>query len=177
MEDGDKTYVRVIKSKLMIKFYPRLGDFCEWRTGVERTLDKNAWTRWGNETKTEWGGSSQIPSSPRNLWSTPGDWFDKLNQHMMNAAKCDKEAEPSESMSNPSGYAATSSSMHGYKAPAICSPGSLASPCLSAFQQASVQQLLATGASTLRWRPRTGDPGLRESRAWRATVDSPWNGF
>lgn len=42
MEDGDKTYVRVIKSKLMIKFYPRLGDFCEWRTGVERTLDKNA---------------------------------------------------------------------------------------------------------------------------------------
>lgn len=177
MEDGDKTYVRVIKSKLMIKFYPRLGDFCEWPTGVERTLDKNAWTRWGNETKTEWGGSSQIPSSPRNLWSTPGDWFDKLNQHMMNAAKCDKEAEPSESMSNPSGYAATSSSMHGYKAPAICSPGSLASPCLSAFQQASIQQLMATGALTLRWRPWTGNPGLRESRTSRATVDSPWNGF
>lgn len=146
MEDGDKTYVRVIKSKLMIKFYPRLGDFCEL---------KGHWTEMrepGEEMRRRQsgGGSSQIPSSPRNLWSTPGDWFDKLNQHMMNAAKCDKEAEPSESMSNPSGCAATSSSMHGYKAPAICSPGSLASPCLSAFQQASVQQRLATGAPTLR---------------------------
>lgn len=146
MEDGDKTYVRVIKRKLMIKFYPRLGDFCEWHTGVKRTLDKNVWTQRGNEMKTEWGGSSQISSSPRNLWSTPGDWFDKLNQCMMNVAKCDKETEPSESMSNPSGYAATSFSMQGYKAPAICSPGSLTPSSLSALQQALVQQLLATGA-------------------------------
>lgn len=145
MEDGDKTYVRVIKRKLMIKFYPRLGDSCEWHTGVK----KGRWTkmcepRRGNEMKTEWGGSSQIPSSPRNLWSTLGDRFDKLNQRVMNVAKCDKETEPTESMSNPSGYAATSFSMHGCKTPAICSHGSLTPPCLSALQQSLVQRLLAT---------------------------------
>lgn len=91
--------------------------------------------------------------SPSHLWSTLGDRLDKLNQRMMNVAKCDKETEPSESMSNPSGYAATSFSMHGYKAPAICSSDSLTPLSLPALHQALVHQLLATGASTLRLRP------------------------
>lgn len=130
---------------------------------------KGHWTKMcepDEETRRRQSGVAQAKSHPvqgicgarRGLGGLGGGWFDKLNQRVMNVAKCDKEAEPSESMSNPSGYVATSSSMHSYKASAICSPGSLASPCSSAFQQALVQQLLATGASTLRWRPWNRHP-------------------
>lgn len=143
MDSGDDNNVTVIQTMLMVDFNRLFGEFCELHTNVkglfqliseeEMNRDQVSWFEPKADTFKDFAERAKA-------------WIEEASVRVAEAAKCNEEVQPSDSVSN----ASVPSSKHGSKAPSVRSSRTSSSASSTRLKAELERAALIVQASALK---------------------------